>query len=386
MSYLVEKGTNDIVISGWEEGIMDDPYQGIYDMRNCEVVSIPGEVSVSSKTQAMQTQGAISDVSFTANSGTGVFTYNGTVPLEINTAIYFIGSDLPSGLSEYTAYYILTIPTSNTFTISTMAGGTQKTVSDTGSGTMTFTTIQIGTPQYYAKGIFDITNHYFMSDSFGRVWVYSNSFFGNTGKWIYMNNRSSENPGTTYWEQINGLIYYKEFLLTFNTTSINALWLFNSYYGGSNPYLKWVTSSSWYNSWQTCGSTYNSSAESRQAINHPNDLVYFCNQHYVGSIDEIDGQLFSLSAGKTNGTGATTNGSATITTTDSFFSKQDIGSVISGSDIPIGSKIIYYNNNKSVIIDNNASGTSSGDTFTITKSYTYSQKHFLFQQMTLLIV
>lgn len=24
----------DIVISGWEEGILDDPYKGIYDMRN----------------------------------------------------------------------------------------------------------------------------------------------------------------------------------------------------------------------------------------------------------------------------------------------------------------------------------------------------------------
>ena len=31
MSYTIEN--KDIVLSGWEEGILDNPYQGIYDMR-----------------------------------------------------------------------------------------------------------------------------------------------------------------------------------------------------------------------------------------------------------------------------------------------------------------------------------------------------------------
>lgn len=373
MSYYVEKGTNDIVISGWEEGILDNPYEGIYDMRNCEVVSVPGEISVANKTETMQSQGAISAVSFTVNSGTGVFTYDGVVPLEVNTAIYFIGADLPSGLSEYTAYYVLTTPTSATFTISAMAGGTQTTVSDTGSGTMTFTTIQMGTPQYYAKGYFEGRNMYFMSDDLGRTWVYSNTNFGNTSKWVYMNNRTSENPSTSYWSQILGLVYYKEFLISFTTTYINAIWLFSTYYsGGGSPYLQWITSGHWSNNWQSCGGSSNSTSESRQAISAPNDLVYFCNQHYVGSIDEVDGDVFSLAETKTTDTGVTTEDSSTITTTDSFFASKDVGSVIVGIGIPTGSRIIHYNNSKSVVIDKLATASGTLLTFTITQSYTYS--------------
>ena len=41
-----EKGTNDIVISGFEQGIGDDPYTGISDIRNINLISIPKEASV----------------------------------------------------------------------------------------------------------------------------------------------------------------------------------------------------------------------------------------------------------------------------------------------------------------------------------------------------
>lgn len=359
-------------MAGWEEGIMDNPYKGIYDMRNVDIVTIPGEASVAMKTQAVNTQGAITALTFTVDAGTSVFTYDGVVPLEVNTAIFFTGADLPAGLSQNQAYYIITTPTPTTFTISTYATGVQKTVSDIGSGVMTFTTIQLGTPVCYATGLYSFAYHYFMSDSNGRTWVLSTTYFGNITplKWIYLNNLGSEDVSSA--DPILGIVYYKEFLLTFTTSGINALWLFNNYYATSNPYLKWATSGRWYNNWLICGSSSNDTRESRQALLAPNDIIYFCNQNYVGSLEEVDGAVFGLASTHTNNTGAMVSGSSTITTTTSFFSSKDIGSVIVGPNIPAGSKIIYFNNNKSVVIDNDATGSSSGETFTITQSYTYT--------------
>ena len=114
MSYRQEKTSNgtDIVIDGWNAGITDNPYEGIYDMRNCDATTIPGEVSVAMSTQAMNTQASITSATVTVDHTTSIFTYNGIIPLNINTAITFTnsGGALPTGLVAYTPYYILTTP------------------------------------------------------------------------------------------------------------------------------------------------------------------------------------------------------------------------------------------------------------------------------------
>jgi len=61
MSYRIEKGTNDIVIDGWEVGISNSPYQstlntalvaqGVSDARNIDLITVPGEASVAMATQ-----------------------------------------------------------------------------------------------------------------------------------------------------------------------------------------------------------------------------------------------------------------------------------------------------------------------------------------------
>ena len=45
MAYKID-GT-DLVINGWENGISDNPYSGINDMRGVNIISTPGEASVS---------------------------------------------------------------------------------------------------------------------------------------------------------------------------------------------------------------------------------------------------------------------------------------------------------------------------------------------------
>lgn len=87
MSYTIEN--KDIVISGWENGISNNPYVGISDMRCVDPVTIPGEVSVAPSLQIVNTQAPITSVAFTCDHTTDVFTYNGVVPLEVATAITF---------------------------------------------------------------------------------------------------------------------------------------------------------------------------------------------------------------------------------------------------------------------------------------------------------
>ena len=150
MSFSIEKTSigQDIVISGWEDGVLDNPYTGIYDMRNCDAVTIPGEVSVGMSTQLTTTPIAITNVTITVDNTTSIFTYNGTIPLVIGTAVTFSnsGGALPAGLSATAGYYILTTPSPTTFTISLSYGGAQKLVTDNGSGTNKFSAINMGTP------------------------------------------------------------------------------------------------------------------------------------------------------------------------------------------------------------------------------------------------
>lgn len=100
MSYRIEQTQTgaDIVIDGWERGISDSPYAstvqtqlsviqttGLSDMRNMNIISVPTEASVNFKTQPIQ-QLPITTTAYTAATS-GVFTYNGTVPIKNGTRI-----------------------------------------------------------------------------------------------------------------------------------------------------------------------------------------------------------------------------------------------------------------------------------------------------------
>jgi len=379
MSYRIEKTQEgiDIVISEWEKGISNNPYQGIADMRNVDNSTIPGEVSISMSTQTIQTQSAISGVTFTVDAGTNVFTYNGTIPLEINTAITFTnsGGALPAGLSANTAYYIISTPTPTTFTVSEIsAGGVIKDVTGAGSGTNTFSTIQMGTPKYFTDYILNsYYRFYFMLDSNGRVWVYNSSNLGNTNNWIYLHNKSNE----TSTSGPNGLQAYKGYLFWFDATTINTIRIIDpTTMLASLSYLS--TFDNWVISWKTLISTAQSII-SHYSLVGQDDITYICNGNNVASIGEIPSSLsatnytsFNIAETHTVADGVTTSGSKNITTVTTFFASTDVGAVIVGTGIPTGAFIASVTNSKAAVLSVNATGSSSGLDFTITKSYSYN--------------
>lgn len=60
MSYTIDKQTGHLVISGFDKGIAPDPYTGISDMRQVNINTVPGEVSVGfSLTNTTVTSGSL---------------------------------------------------------------------------------------------------------------------------------------------------------------------------------------------------------------------------------------------------------------------------------------------------------------------------------------
>lgn len=371
MSYKLELKTNDIVISNWQEGIIDDPYKGIFDMRNIDVVTIPGEASVALSTQVMQSQGAITTIAFTTNFNTNTFTYNGIVPLEVNTVITFTGADLPSGLVADTAYYILTVPTPTTFTVSAVSvGGTVKTFADNGTGVMTFSTINMGIPKFFTNYLLQSFRFYFMLDSNGRCWILNSSNFANTNKWIYMNNKSTEGSLDGGY----GLQAYKGYLFLFTGNLIQVISIIDPITGF--PSLAFLTTNiKWNRNWQIASTI---GVPSNYTLIGQDDVLYFCNGSAVGSIFQVANPLastfsqdFNIANTHTNATGET-HSNNNINTTSAFFQQTDVGAVIVGTGIPVGTYIMQVTDSKNAVISQNATATASGLTFTITSAYTFN--------------
>ena len=79
----------------------------------------------------------------------GVVTWN-THGLAENAAVVFTTTgSLPTGLTAGTTYYVKTVLTANTFTVSATKGGAAIDTSSAGSGTHTVTTVPSGTENYF---------------------------------------------------------------------------------------------------------------------------------------------------------------------------------------------------------------------------------------------
>jgi hypothetical protein len=390
MAYTYESN-GDIVISGWEVGISNSPYQtqtntalvaqGVSDMRNVDIITVPGEASVAMATVPMITQASAQNVTFTVNAASDIFTYNGTIPLEVNTCITVAnsGGGLPGGMAAGTPYYIKQVLSATTFTVSAAsAGGIQLDVTTTGTGTQTFSTIDMGTPLYFDSYLFASQYYlYFLQDSNGRIWVYNQafpSFLNGTGKWVYMNSYvTSESSLNT----ANGLAVYSGYLFFFTQGAIHVMSIFD-FALQTVDLAHLTTRSSWTFNWK--GLSGNFQGISHQALVSQLNQLLICNANGLAVLGIIPGSLiasttsgtaFSLAETHSVTDGVTTNNSSSISTVSAFFTATDVGAVIVGSNIPAGTVVISVTNNTHAVLSNNCSGSGSALTFTITKSYSY---------------
>lgn len=290
MSYRLEG--KDIVIGGFQNGIADDPYTGIADIRNANISSVPGECQVNYKT-LLQSFASLSTVTISsADTGTEILTITSSPTLVSGMAITIAGTSLPTGITAGTIYWV------------TKVSNTQMKLSDsypnyassmfvdlTTAGTpgnWTFTTINVATPKFFVK---DSTTNYWMLDSAGRTWLNGNGF---NDIWIYTGNKV---PSSSYTSG-NGLIYYQG--------SDGTGWIIVIHNGSMDVTVSSPGSINWRYQWDIANGNFgaysatptnvlksgNTTGLNHNAIVTPANQAIFVDSNWADRFYEVTGDVF----------------------------------------------------------------------------------------------
>lgn len=286
MAFHFDPYDKSLVVDGFENGIADSPFNGISDMRNVNIVSVPGEASVNFATTKVSAP-AFTNVSVTsADAGADTITFTSTPTLETGQAVVFTGASLPAGIVAGTIYWVL--KTSNTTAQLYTSYAFSAVLNITGTGTGTFSTVNMNKPKHYTKDT--SRNTYWMVDQLGQVW--SNTNLTSSNYWTFTGNRV---PGSSFTNG-NGIGYYQAssgigFIFVLHNSSID--------YTRSEGTLV-----SWNYQWNpTTGTLVGYSATPTQRLNSAlgtstihetlvgqDNVFYYCDGNYVGSFfEKVDG-------------------------------------------------------------------------------------------------
>lgn len=289
MSYRLEQN-GDIVIDGFEEGIADSPFTGLTDVRNMNLISVPGEASVNFATQIISPSVQVSAT--VTNRSSNTLTFTGGTGLKNGVAIQFTNIGSLTGVSTTATYWTANCagtPTSTCELTTDLAQGTIATLGGT-AGTAAFVTVNMAQPKYSTT---DGLGHFFMVDSLGQVWTDLIVTPGDS-YWTYMGNRV---PGTGYTSG-NGIAFYQ------SSTGVGYLFVFHN---SSIDYtMLGLANVSWNYQWQpstgastgysatpsgilhtTVGQTY-----THDSIVAQDRVLYYCDSNWIGSIFEKPVQVF----------------------------------------------------------------------------------------------
>lgn len=283
-----------LIIKEFNNAVAQSPHEGFGLMRCVDISQFPGAV----KANPVATSLVVTPLSdtFTADASTDICTLStATCPIT-GTAILVSnsGGGLPAGLSANTVYFIIKI-SSTTFKLATNItnadAGTAINITSAGTGTQSIVTVNIGTVNHIVYNTRSGVR--FFLDSKGRVWYTSGTtirLLWNSG--LDINGQTglsnANGQGMVLW-QLNesGSTHY---LLVFRNQKIDII----NVYGSSN-----LGTPSWTNGWDFGGTssdtTLNSAAGytgSHHAIVGQDDIVYFCDGRYVGSIRVTSGSTF----------------------------------------------------------------------------------------------
>src|SRR5574343_1315893 len=324
MSYRVEG--RDLVIDGFDKGIAPSPYQGIADMRNVNIISVPDEVSVAFKTTAYTFP---SGGSVTVTASTDYITLAGS---SFYKGVQFTVSSTANGLTAGTTYWAGSISGTSFRAYTSLKealAASASYVDITSDGSNTLTT---ATPTEFKHWSYDPSGsafyyNYFALDSSGQVWGLNNL----SSKWTCMGHR------TTNSNNGNGLVAYQGWVFAFNDNRIDVMCNDAS----STDALTWT------NDWQTMN-TQSSTSTSHYCIVGYDDTAYFCDGTFIGS-------FFAISDYARGSVSSADSGADTLTIALSYGTVPAIGSTIvfSGTNLPGG-----ISANQTYYVINYTSGTT----------------------------
>lgn len=226
MAYHVDPLDRSIVIDGFQNGIADSPYDGISDLRNINITSIPNEACVNFSLQHFSA-GTMSGTLDSTDTATSTATITQTVgsPLLANKAVIkFPTSVGGSGIAANTPYMIKIISGGfPTYTVQLYTNlfnylaNTPLSISTGGTGT--FTNVLSGTTAMgkLTNRWFDrTTGLYVFLDANGRVWITDQ----NASTPYYALGTDSVSTTATHG---NGIAIYQGYIIVFRDALIDTI-------------------------------------------------------------------------------------------------------------------------------------------------------------------
>lgn len=279
MAYRTEKTPSgvDIVIDNFEAGIADSPEEGIADMRNMNIISVPKESAVGFATSAMNVPPTVTAVSVTGDAGTDILTVSSTTGWYNGMAVVFNSLTGGTGLSTGVVYYVFSL-SGNTFKVGTYLTSssivnftTNVTAGTLSSYTLNFASATVnGFPTNPVKYTVDPTLGTFFIDSSNKVWYINTSTAGSNladNSIIYLGNI------LTPTGQGGGISILGRYLMVFSGTQID--------YALMASFFSTAPGTVWQYNW--IGGSPDSTAF-RDCISATDDAIYFTNGSAVGSI------------------------------------------------------------------------------------------------------
>lgn len=285
MAYHLE-GT-ELVIDGWQNGVSDNPYQGLCDMRGINIISVPGETALAYR-PAVGSLASVTASVVSADPSTNIVTVTITTgSLQSYQAVTFAGGSLPTGIVAGTVYWLerLSITTAKVYTDRNLV--TPLNITATGTGTMA--SVDIATIKY-----FDTMTGAAL-DSNGRVWSNqaSNNYYS------FMGNSVSGTTGLSSTNG-NGLCWFNGYLFVFYDSSI--------------CYLPWtigtIVTGAWVNEWNPATAAPDPGVQifnTGYGIHNPHAAIvavndgglYITDSNYVASLLVNSGSTFNPASGST---------------------------------------------------------------------------------------
>lgn len=268
--------TQPLIIKDWQNGVAGSPHEGIGMLRNVDIEAFPGAVKVQKAMASMFM--ALTTRTFTADAGTDVCTASGSLTTSDYTAqaVQFTTTGtLPAGLSLNTNYFLINV-TGSTFKVATTIAlanaGTAVNITDAGTGVHTVTAVTPGTINHIIED--KRTDTYFMVDTNGRVWYSS-------GTIAYLLNGNTLETDTSNGSKGLALLWTSDdsaqYLFSFRNRYIDVI----NIYGTANK-----ETPSWSNSWGDMYTGFNLGTR-HHAIRAQDNIIYYTNGRYIGSIKEL---------------------------------------------------------------------------------------------------
>lgn len=335
MSWRIEQSNGDtrpsIVISGFEDGVADDPFGGISKIRGMNIISTPKEAITLPRVTNVAPYPCVLTVS-SVNTGADTITF--TNPESSGTISRFMAGQftttgtLPTGISPGTTYWLavssfslqsaVTPGVSNlsknfvfkVYTSPFCSTGSLVNITGAGSGTITFTTIDMA-------GIVNFERNYgFALDANGRVWAplnpfvtnrgyspYYNQFAAYPGMYVYMGNDVSNITtgscnGSLSVYRGSGANYYLFLFKGGEGTAAKKIDYTRIPDILSNDYTSYtVDASTWVTNWDPVTGSGGSSAVfsvngPHQSLVGTDNVIYITDGTYIVSLYEKSGQTF----------------------------------------------------------------------------------------------